>query len=106
MQSLTVCPVGELLGSWCRGHNDPGRPQDALVESEAGFENADHRSRRHILARFVDDCLVEHGVEGLALGVNTRYAEAAQNIEQLRLYQGYSLDKRALFAGLAGRLPR
>ena len=88
--------------AWVRGHDHPGRAQDPLVQTVTGFEDLDHGARRHVGPGLLLHPLVQVGVERLAQGVDGGDAEAAEDLEQLRLHQGHSLDQRALLCLLPG----
>jgi hypothetical protein len=70
-----------------RGHDDPGRTQNALVETEAGFEDLDDRARSHVGPRLLEHGFMQRRVEGLAPRIDPGDAEAAKDLQQLRLHQ-------------------
>ena len=62
------------------------------------FEDFDHGARGHVVPGLLTHGLVHVGVERLVQSVHGGDAEAFEDIEQVRLHQGHSLDKRALLS--------
>jgi hypothetical protein len=74
------------------------------MQTVTGFEDLDHGARGHVIPGLLQHNLVQVGVKRPAQGVDGSDAEAAEDLEELRLNQGYPLDQRAFLPLLPGRL--